>query len=242
MSRYFKWLPNVFTLINLLLGCFAIQFASSGNLVDATYFVFTAMLFDFMDGWVARLFSITSGLGKELDSLADVVSFGVAPSFFIYGMASHADYGKWIWGNPEWIGFFAFSITLASAYRLARFNTDTKPKKHFVGFPTPANAFLICGWVWVSANPNHVLYDFLLSPYIILLLILISVYLPVSSHYFMSFKVDKQNNNEFYLIIALLLLSVSIFVLMGLSAIPFVILFYMLISIIERKKFGKGNV
>lgn len=242
MNRYFQWLPNAFTLFNLLLGCMSIHFASVGNVADATYYIYLAIVFDFMDGFAARLFSATSPLGKELDSLADVVSFGVAPSFLMFELASHADFSAWIWGNPEWVSYSAFSIALASGWRLARFNIDSNSSQHFVGMPTPANALLITGWVWISATPSNFLYNALQSPYVLLVFIIVSVLLPISTIYFMSFKFDKSNKRSFYSAIILIVTSILSLLLIGISVIPFIVLLYILLSIIEKKNIGKVNI
>ena len=132
-----KILPNLFTSLNLLSGCIGIVFISSGKLEYALYFVLTGVFFDFLDGFSARLLKVSSPIGKELDSLADMVTFGVLPSFVIYELLNPLTDG--------WMPYTSFLIAIFSALRLAKFNVDTRQREVFIGLPTPANAVFISG-------------------------------------------------------------------------------------------------
>jgi CDP-diacylglycerol---serine O-phosphatidyltransferase len=130
-------LPNSLTLGNLLCGCIGIVYATQGNLPFAAYLVGLACVFDFLDGFTARSLGVSSPIGKELDSLADMVTFGVLPGFVMVGMLQQA-------GAEGYVPYLAFFIPVFSALRLAKFNVDTRQTDEFIGLPTPANALFIC--------------------------------------------------------------------------------------------------
>ena len=133
-----KSIPNVLTLANAALGCCALFFIVIMDFNSATFCVFLAAVFDFFDGFIARIMGWTSRFGAELDSLADMISFGVVPGALATVMLTS------IQVESPWI-FLGFIITLASAYRLAKYNTSTNNQAYFRGLPTPANALLWIG-------------------------------------------------------------------------------------------------
>ncbi len=159
-------IPNIITLGNLFCGCLAIVFAFNGNLVWAAYLVGIAAVLDFLDGFVARALKQHSPIGKDLDSLADMVTFGVVPGVVLYHLMrtslqwsdpgfmfpSSNQFGDlWVGGNLNQpfetihlLPFTAFLVTLFSALRLAKFNNDTRQSDSFIGVPTPASSILIC--------------------------------------------------------------------------------------------------
>lgn len=145
-------LPNIITLANLACGCAAIVFALKvpGNLAVAFWLIAAAAVFDFLDGFAARLTGQYSRIGAELDSLADVVSFGVAPAAMLFVMYRDS-FAFW---NPgpflaDWPGWLVFAVALFSALRLARFNVDESQTSEFTGLPTPANALMIAALGWM---------------------------------------------------------------------------------------------
>lgn len=133
-----KFIPNVLTLANAALGCCALFFIAILDFNSATFCVLLAAAFDFFDGFIARIMGWTSRFGAELDSLADMISFGVVPGALSTVMLTS------IHVESPWI-FLGFIITLASAYRLAKYNTSTNNQAYFRGLPTPANALLWIG-------------------------------------------------------------------------------------------------
>lgn len=150
-------IPNIITLMNLLCGCLAIVFAFNGDLVWSAYLVGIAAVLDFLDGFVARALKQYSAIGKDLDSLADMVTFGVVPGVVMFQMMRHAfseHETNLAWGTNRVdayfdplhypLAFLAFLIPLFSALRLAKFNNDTRQTDSFIGVPTPANSILIC--------------------------------------------------------------------------------------------------
>jgi len=154
--RGIYWLPNLFTIIALFAGFYAIVQAMAGRYEHAAIAIFVAMIFDGIDGRVARLTHTQSAFGAELDSLSDMVSFGVAPALVIYHWAlkdfaaikSVAWLGPWLTGKLGWIAAFVYCA--CAALRLARFNTniDVVDKRFFQGLPSPAAACLVAGLVW----------------------------------------------------------------------------------------------
>ncbi len=138
--RVKKHLPNAITCANLFSGCIGIVFAFQGNLVVAAYAIFLSSIFDFFDGLASRVLNSYSFIGKDLDSLADMVSFGVLPSVIMYELLLQAPQ---IEGISHILNFVAFLLPVFSALRLAKFNNDTRQSGSFIGLPTPANAILI---------------------------------------------------------------------------------------------------
>ena len=163
-------IPNLFTLGNLLCGCLAIVFAFDGHIDWSAYLVGIACVFDFLDGFLARILKSDSPIGKQLDSLADMVTFGVVPGALMYKLvtAAFAFHNLIISASPKefgslWISndaytmnhiqgilpFIAFLIPIFSALRLAKFNIDTRQTNSFIGVPTPANAILISSFILI---------------------------------------------------------------------------------------------
>jgi CDP-diacylglycerol--serine O-phosphatidyltransferase len=138
-------IPNFFTMANLVCGCLAIYFAFKEPLLEtATLFIMAGAFFDLFDGFFARLLKVQGELGKQLDSLADAVTFGVAPGMIVFLLFSRiCSLHEW----PIWVGFFAFILVIASIYRLGKFNIDTRQSDSFHGLPTPSNALFWIGIV-----------------------------------------------------------------------------------------------
>lgn len=138
-----KYIPNTVTSLNLFSGCVATVFALQGNYFWATMFIILGAVFDFFDGFLARLLDAHSIIGKDLDSLADDITFGLAPSAIMFSLFKEYPYVTEI--GALIVPYFAFLIAIFSALRLAKFNNDARQTKSFMGLPTPANALLIAG-------------------------------------------------------------------------------------------------
>ena len=132
-----KQIPNIITLSNLICGCIAVWQALEGHFIYSAIFIFLGAFFDFFDGMTARLLKVQSAIGKELDSLSDVVTFGVAPGFIAFRMLELL-----LPEGLEWVRFIAFIMPALSSYRLAKFNLDERQTSSFIGLPTPANAMV----------------------------------------------------------------------------------------------------
>ncbi|MBK6267373.1 CDP-diacylglycerol--serine O-phosphatidyltransferase [Marivirga sp. S37H4] len=217
-----KNIPNFITAANLVSGCIGIYFALQSNFVFAAYFVALAAVFDFLDGMMARLLKVHSEIGKQLDSLADMVTFGVLPSFIVFQYLQNNEAG--------WLSFLAFFMAVCSAFRLAKFNIDTRQGDQFLGLPTPANALFICFLVFlreyselafIFTNEGLLVITFLFS-------VLLVVELPMIA---LKFKSLKWEENVFrYLIIVFSLIIIGVF---QFSGVPIVILLYIFMSAIQ---------
>lgn len=230
-------IPNTITCLNLFSGCIAAVLAFKGFFFYALLFVFLAAIFDFFDGFVARLLHASSPIGKELDSLADMVSFGFVPSVVVYTQLS------WLEDSGKFLPFVAFLIAVFSALRLAKFNVDERQTSSFIGLATPANALFFMG-LFAIVDPltpvasyiepyRGVIHPILFQPSVILLMVMFFSYLLVSEIPMFSLKFKsfswKENKIKFiFLGVSLLLLVVLQFV-----ALPFIVLFYLLSSVIE---------
>ena len=226
-----KHIPNTITSCNLISGCIAIYFAFCGDQALAFLFIVLGAVFDFFDGMSARLLGVSSPIGKELDSLADVTTFGVAPSAMVFSLLYfHQALDKLgVWG--EYLPFVAFVMAAFSALRLAKFNLDERQTTSFIGLPTPANA-LFWGSLLVSQT------DFIeSSPLIvpaILVMVCISSWLMVSEipMFALKFKQWGWKGNE--LRYSFIIFSVLMIVWLGLLESFWVIIaWYFIISCID---------
>lgn len=226
-----KQIPNLLTLLNLLSGCIAITLAFQGNFTGVVIFVLIAALFDFLDGMAARLLNAYSPLGKELDSLADVVSFGVAPASALFIFLRDYTLFPELVGEPlrSLIPYLAFLIPLFSAYRLAKFNIDDRQTASFLGLPTPAN-----GLFWISycqgihtLMPNNVGIFYTTLGFIFVLSPLMTANIPM-----FSLKIKRiqwrGNERQFLLVI----LFIAFVALWGVIGIAIGILAYILLSLL----------
>lgn len=163
-----KHIPNTITCCNLICGCLAVTSALYYNPRLALIFIICGAVFDFFDGMVARLLHVSSPIGKELDSLADVITFGVAPSALLVMQLGAMDCPDFLIPYSAWMRFVGFIMAAFSALRLAKFNLDERQSTSFIGLPTPANALfwgsLIVGQsTWLTTIPNGALWLLLLE-------------------------------------------------------------------------------
>ena len=235
-------IPNLITSVNLLIGCISISlsFQNKDHLLLASILIFVAGIFDFFDGMAARVLHAYSEIGKMLDSLADVVSFGVAPSAILYKLLIISINPENTLNAPELLGWLeqvipytAFLIAIFSAFRLAKFNLDERQVNSFIGIPTPANAFLIASLPFILHDnivlQGLILRIYVLVPMIVLLSILLISDIPMIS---LKFKdLTYKNNKSRYI---LLIISFVLLILLRFSAVPFIFLLYIIISLIDK--------
>src|ERR1700712_4095455 len=188
-KRVKKHLPNAIPCANLFSGCIGIVFAFQGELVNAAYAIFLAAIFDFFDGLASRVLQSFSGIGKDLDSLADMVSFGVLPSAMMYELFLQAPQ---IHNISPYLNFIAFLIPVFSALRLAKFNVDTRQAEIFIGLPTPANAILIASFPLVIEQYPQ-LSRYVLNPYGLSVFVLVMCSLLVAELPLMSLKFKNRD-------------------------------------------------
>ena len=171
-----KHIPNTITCCNLISGCIATSFAFGGNPEMALLWIIIGAVFDFFDGMSARLLHVSSPIGKELDSLADDVTFGVAPATIVFSQLFVMEYPEFLEPLRPWLPYVAFIIAAFSALRLAKFNLDERQTTSFIGVPTPANA-LFWGSLVVSSPSWSTNQSW--SIYLVLALIFITSFLLV---------------------------------------------------------------
>lgn len=235
-----KHIPNTITLLNLISGSVAVIVTLEGRLLMASGLLGLAAVFDFFDGFVARLLHVKSDIGKELDSLADVISFGLAPSVILFCLIREHT----LLLQPGWTGYVPYTALLIAAFsalRLAKFNLDTRQTDSFLGMPTPANALFIAslpffsgpeavqdaGWLTVLAG----------SPVFLLVLIPVSCIMLVSEVPLMALKFShgfsfKANKLKYLLV----LLAITGFLALKWASVPLLVVTYVLISLAGNGK------
>jgi len=243
-------IPNFITLLNVFSGCVATVFAVLNLLEFAAIFVFLGIFFDFFDGLAARLLNVRSELGVQLDSLADMITSGLVPGIVMFQLLKMSQFGGWsypvfnttsesmVWsaGKIPIISLLGFIITLASAYRLAKFNIDENQTSSFIGLPTPANALLVLSLPLILLYQNN---DFLngviLNQWFLIGLTILSAFLLNSKIELFSFKFKsysfKENGIKYLFLIGSLVLLLTVKFL----AIPLIIVMYILMSVIEKR-------
>lgn len=253
-----KHIPNIFTLFNLFFGCLAIAYAlqldvsylyeldgrpimqsMQSSLWMASLFIAIAGVIDFLDGFVARLLKVSSEMGKQLDSLSDVVSFGVAPGMILYQILRIAimKESDAVETSSAW-AYAAFAIPCFAAYRLAKFNLDTRQQYGFRGVPTPAVGLLIASFPLILYHNyfDGAINNLLLNKWVIYLIIALLCYLMVSDHPILSLKFrDYSLKNNITKIILLVVAVVAAIALKWL-AVPVVFIIYIILSLATRER------
>jgi CDP-diacylglycerol--serine O-phosphatidyltransferase len=218
-----RLIPNALTCANLLSGCVGIVFAFKGRLDVAAYAVLVSGIFDFFDGFSARLLNVKSLIGKELDSLADMVSFGFLPGVVMYQLLEQSDY------SSPFLPFTGFLITIFSALRLAKFNLDTRQTEDFIGLNTPMNTLFIVSLPFIQKDyPALINSTILLVAVIVLMCWLLVCEIKIFSLKFGSIKWIHNKTKFVFLIISAVLIAFLKF-----AAIPFVLVLYIVSSIIH---------
>ena len=228
-----KHIPNAITCLNLLSGCFGVLLALHKNqLALAAVMIGFAALFDFLDGLAARILHVKSDIGKELDSLADMISFGVLPGVLVYLMLATLT-------TNIYVPFIGFIIPVCSALRLAKFNLDTRQTESFLGLPVPANAIFWAGvmlldFTMTNNSANIMMKEAFKQPYVVIVFAIMLSLLLVSELPMFSLKFKNLNWTGNEIRFGFLGSAVLLTALLGVGALPVVILLYVLISIIAK--------
>jgi CDP-diacylglycerol--serine O-phosphatidyltransferase len=251
-----KHIPNLFTLLNLFFGCCAIVFLLQNTIVVvpqedapdflmlaekitiASLFIGLAAIVDFLDGFVARMFKATSAMGKQLDSLADVVSFGVAPGMIIYQFLrmSFAKEENGLDVSLIWL-LPAFILPCAAAWRLAKFNLDEEQQYSFKGVPTPAVGLVVASLPLIYwYNNSRAVFDLLLNKWLLYGLVLVLSYLMVSNLPIMSLKFKDYSIKNNVPKIILLVISIVLVLLLKWLAVPGIFILYIAVSLAFKNK------
>lgn len=223
-----KHIPNLITLLNLLCGCIALVFIAEFRFEYAFLFVALGIFLDFFDGFFARLFKVSSPLGLQLDSLADMVTSGVVPGYAMFQMFQGMQY------DPELFNLFScfgFLITLGACYRLANFNIDTRQSDSFIGLPTPANALFILSLPLIQ---NQFLSEIISDFYVwfLVAITLLSAFIMNAEIPLFSLKIKSFNFKDNLLQVIFLSISLALVVFFQFLGVALVILFYVLLSVI----------
>lgn len=230
-----KHIPNLITLINLFCGCIAVVFVSESNYEMAFYMVCLGIFFDFFDGFFARLFKVSSPLGLQLDSLADMVTSGVVPGYVMYTLFVKSANPHDVIGSA-FIPFLGFIVTLGSCYRLANFNIDTRQTDSFIGLPTPANALFILSLpLVIEFSDSLMIFEILTNHWVLLGIALCSTYVLNAEIPLFALKIKKFNLKDNALQIVFLLISLVMLIFLHYIAIPLIIIFYVLLSVVNNK-------
>ena len=226
-------IPNSITCCNLLSGCAATAFAFDGNAQYALAFIILGAVFDFFDGMCARLLKVSSPIGKELDSLADDVTFGVAPATMVFTLLFQLKYPASLEGWRELLPYFAFLIAAFSALRLAKFNIDERQTSSFIGLPTPANA-LFWGALIVGGGTRLTHFEYALP--IILVLILLSCWMLIAEIPLFALKFKqwgwKGNEVKYVFIVS----CIPLIIILGTAGISVAIVWYVLLSLYSNSR------
>ena len=232
-------LPNAVTCLNLLFGCLALTCVFSADprgLEYGAYFVGLAAVADFFDGLLARALRVSSAIGKDLDSLADMVSFGVVPGAILFQLLHRAAQGPAagsaeLGGTWAWLPYAAFLVTIFSALRLAKFNNDTRQTTSFIGLPTPACTLVVASLPLILAHDRFGLAPVILHPCLlvgmaVLLSGLLVAELPLFALKFKNLRWADNRRRFFFL-----LLAAGLLLALQAAAVPLVVLLYVLLSV-----------
>jgi len=228
-----RHIPNSVTCLNLFSGCIATVMAFESEYELAMLFIVLSAVFDFFDGMLARTLHAYSKIGKELDSLADDVSFGVAPSVLVFSLFKEVQYPLFLQGVEAYIPFLAFAISVFSALRLAKFNVDERQTTSFIGLPVPANA-LFWGSLVVGAH-SFLISDSFNAIYLFILVAIFS-YLLVSEIPMFSLKFKNLSWKDNKVSFIFLLVCIPLLAFLKVTGFAAIIVWYILLSVITRKK------
>lgn len=241
-----KHIPNLITLLNLFCGSIAVIFAVQNQLIAAVIFAFLGIFFDFFDGLVARKLKVQSELGIQLDSLADAVTSGLVPGLVMYQLLDMASSGhSWelfsgsdmAWYNFEIksLPLIGLIITLAAVYRLAKFNVSGHMEEGFIGLPTPANSLLVLSFPLIMEFQNNDLMNALiLNKWFLIAITIIGAYLMNSKIRLLDLKFKNWSFKDNAARYILIIFSIVLILILKFSAIPIIILIYILGSLLNR--------
>lgn len=225
-------IPNLMTCGNLLCGCLGIVFSFRGDLLLAGALIFLAAVLDFFDGFAARLLNQSSPIGKELDSLADMVTFGILPSMIVFQYLERTNDSIEIEGML--VSFVAFLLAVFSALRLAKFNIDTRQADSFIGVPTPANAIVVASLPFIlrmyPESQSIIVNATVLIGYTLVMSFLMIMEVPLLAFKFKSF--GWKENQLKYIFLGV---SVVLLILLKFAAVPLIVGIYILLSFIAPK-------
>lgn len=227
-----KHVPNALSCLNLFSGCIGIVMAFENNLEFSCYVILLAAVIDFFDGTAARMLKAYSDTGKQLDSLADIVSFGILPSVILYQMFVAAGNGD---PAGDYLHYLAFVIAVFSALRLAKFNIDDRQTEHFMGLATPANALVIASLPIIRSTAEGTFPDLLSNTNFLIAFTLLMSFLLVADIPMISFKFKSNRGKENMFRYILLVSAFLLILFFQFYAFPVIFLLYLTLSFIQFK-------
>lgn len=243
-----RYIPNFITLLNLFCGSIAVILAVNNLFVASAAFVFLGIFFDFFDGFFARKLNVQSELGVQLDSLADMITSGLVPGIIMYKLLSivcdSPGYNMSSWSSfMQWEGFkmvpialLGLCITLASAYRLAKFNIDEDQQTYFKGLPVPANTLLIISLPLILEFQNSdAMNAIILNKWFLIALTAVSCYLLNSNIKLFALKFKNFSFKDNAIRYVFMILSIVLLIVLHFAAIPIIILLYIILSLLNTK-------
>ncbi len=234
MANFIKRnIPNTITCCNLISGCMATGAAFHGYYMWAFVLILTGAVFDFFDGMSARLLKVSSPIGKELDSLADVVTFGVAPSAMLFHLLQYVYYPEWLGPLRGLIPYTAFLMAAFSALRLAKFNLDTRQTSSFIGVPTPANTLF---WASLIADRHESLLLLPCAPVLLFLLMLLSCFLLVAEMPLFALKFKNLSWQDNKIKFIFILTCIPLIIVLKYSGFAAIVAWYILLSAFTWKR------
>lgn len=221
-----KHIPNLLTCLNLFSGCIAVLMALNGNIQAVTICVLASGIFDFFDGMFARLLHVKSPIGKELDSLADMVSFGFLPGTIMFTLLQKA------FPDGSLLPYLGFIVTMFSALRLAKFNLDERQTSDFIGLNTPMNTFYVLSLPYIAVKYP----ELIINPIFLICSALLTSYLLISEIRLFSMKFSSMDwkTNKFRFIF--LFLTLVLFIIGQFMALPVILLLYFILSALHFNK------
>lgn len=232
-SVLFRNFPNALTCCNLISGCIAVKFALEGNPRLAFLFIIIGAVFDFFDGFAARKLKVPSPIGKELDSLADVITFGLAPSAMVFDMLRISAVPESMFGAAEIYPYTAFVMAAFSALRLAKFNLDSRQTTSFIGLPTPANALF---WGSAACSVNAALLASPAAVYAIIFMVFATSALLVSEIPMFALKFKNFTFKDNKVRYVFLVVSLAFIIAFGIGGFAVAILWYLMLSLLTEKR------
>lgn len=225
--------PNTLTCCNLISGCIAVRFALDGDAQTAFLFIVIGAIFDFFDGFAARKLKVSSPIGKELDSLADNITFGFAPSALVFDMLCKAAVPNELLGAAAIYPYTAFVMAAFSALRLAKFNLDERQTSSFIGLPTPANALF---WGALAYSVNPALLSSSMAVYVIIFMVFVSSAMLVCEIPMFALKFKNFTWKDNKVRYTFLLVSLIFIIILGVGGFAVAILWYLFLSLLIEKR------
>ncbi|NVJ88372.1 MAG: CDP-alcohol phosphatidyltransferase family protein [Flavobacteriaceae bacterium] len=240
-----KQIPNIITLANLFCGCIAAVYAVEANFLYASSFVLLGIFFDFFDGLAARVLNVAGPFGKQLDSLADVVTSGVVPGIIMFQLIHinlNRNTNSLVYNEETHldVGLIGLLLALAAAYRLAKFNIDERQTKSFIGLPTPAMSMFVISLPLIQQYSDIEFAKYLIANnYFLISLTWVLCYLMNAEIPLFSLKFEEFSFSENYIKYLFLLMSIALIWFIPFLSIPVIIILYVVLSLIKKPKFFK---